>query len=154
MSYDLFLFTPVSDERPGDTVIRLEDEEEARETADPAGQRRNSRIADALLARGAGYEESGWTGGIELMDEAGLQVLLRDQHVALNFPYWDSLDAERLAREIVAVAAAVASEEAAWRLYDPQLERFIDPIHDRESFLGAFGWGLDAAKRIYGSSRA
>ncbi|WP_027006309.1 hypothetical protein [Conexibacter woesei] len=136
MSYDLFLFTPAEGERPDDTVFRLEDAEAERGAPAPAAQARNRRIAAALVTRNPAYEQSGWTGGIDLTDEAGLQVLLHHEHMAFNFPYWDSLDPERLATEIAAVCAEVATTEPTWRLYDPQRERFIDPERDRESFLG------------------
>jgi hypothetical protein len=84
---------------------------------------------------------------IELVDESGLQITLFDDQASINFPYWDSLDPKHLADEI-AKASNVIREATGWTLYDPQLEKFIDPVRDADEFAQAFGVGVSHVQRI------
>ena len=72
---------------------------------------------------------------IELMEDGGLQITLSDEQASMNFPYRESLDPKRLAEEI-AKASNVIREETGWQLYDPQLEKFIDPVRDADESHG------------------
>lgn len=149
MSYDLYLFEPVAGEEPTETLERLE-EREAGTSPGPAVAARNRRIADDLLAANSDYTEAPIAGAgdeLELVDENGLQITLSDQQAWINFPYWESLDAERLAAEI-ATASRVIGEATGWRLYDPQLDRFRDPVADADDFAKAFGVGVGHVERI------
>jgi hypothetical protein len=121
VSYDLFMFSPEPDADPMDTLERLEEREEAA-TPDPGIAERNRRIANALLAMNSNYTES----------EIRFDVIAEQA---------DSLDSKYLADEI-ARASKVIGEATGWRLYDPQLGKFIDPVRDADEFAEAFGVGV------------
>ena len=76
---------------------------------------------------------------IELYDEDGLQITLADDQASINVPYWESLDPNRLV-EGIAKASNVIREETGWQLYDPQLEKVIDPVRDADEFARASAW--------------
>lgn len=147
MSYDLYMLAAVPGEEPMDTVERLEEQEDAAPPA-PAAAARIRRMADALKANASYIEgDEAEPGCVELSDEDGLHITLSGEHAAFNFPYWDSLDAKRLSEEI-ARAAKVIGGETGWDLYDPQLERFVDPVADAEEFAAAFSVGVGHVQRI------
>jgi hypothetical protein len=147
VSYDLYMLKPQPGEDPMDTLERLEEQGEPA-SADPAAAERNRRIADALLALNPAYGESAIElRDIELTAEGGLQLTLSDDQASMNIPYWDSLDPAHLAREIDAAAKAIAAE-TDWQLYDPQLEKFLDPARDADEFVAAFGVGVGHVQRI------
>ena len=50
--------------------------------------------------------------------------------------------------EQVAKAANVIGTDTGWQLYDPQLERFIDPARDADQFAEAFSLGVGHVTRI------
>ena len=130
-----------------DTLERLEEQEEPA-SPDPAAAERNRRIADSLLALNPAYEESAIDHrDIELTAEGGLQLTLSDEQASMNIPYWESLDPAHLAREIEAAAKAIAAE-TGWQLYDPQLEKFLDPARDADEFAAMFGAGVGHVQRI------
>jgi hypothetical protein len=165
VSYDLYMLSPQPGEDPMETLERLEEGEEAA-APDPVIAERNRRIADALIATNSNYTESevkfdviAEQSGIsveearakhryiELFDEDGFQITLSDEQASINFPYWESLDPKRLAEEI-AKASNVIREETGWQLYDPQLEKFIDPVRDADEFAQAFGVGVSLVQQI------
>ena len=165
VSYDLYMLSPQPGEDPMETLERLEEREEAA-APDPVIAERNRRIADALIATNSNYTESeikfdviAEQSGIsveearakhryiELFDEDGLQITLSDEQASINFPYRESLDPKRLAEEI-AKASNVIREETGWQLYDPQLEKFIDPVRDADEFARAFGVGVSLVQQI------
>jgi hypothetical protein len=165
VSYDIYMFSPAPGEDPMDTLERLEEREQAAEP-DPAIAERNRRIADALIGVNPNYTESAIKFDvvaeqagisleearakhrhIEVIDESGLQITLSDDHASINFPYWDSLDPKHLTDEI-AGASKVVGEATGWRLYDPQLEKFIDPVRDADEFAETFGVGVRHVQRI------
>ena len=148
-----------------ETVERLEEGEEAA-APDPVIAERNRRIAEALIATNSSYTESEVKFDviaeqsdisveearakhryIELFDEDGLQITLSDEQASINFPYRESLDPRRLAEEI-AKASKVIREETGWQLYDPQLEKFIDPVRDADEFARAFGVGVRLVQQV------
>ena len=165
MSYDVYMLSPQPGEDPMESLERLEECEEAA-AADPVIAERNRRIADALIATNSNYTESeikfdviAEQNGISveearakhryivLFDEDGLQITLSDEQASFNFPYRESLDAKRLA-EGIAKASDVIREETGWQLYDPQLEKFIDPVRDADEFARAFGVGVSLVQQI------
>jgi hypothetical protein len=165
LSYDLYMFSPEPGEEPVDTLERLEEREEAA-GPDAAIAERNRRIADALIGMNSNYTESeikfdviAEQAGIsleearakhryiQLMDESGLQVTLSDDQASINIPYWDSLDPKHLGDEI-AKASKLIGEATGWRLYDPQLDKFVDPVRDADEFAEAFGVGVSHVERI------
>jgi hypothetical protein len=165
VSYDLYMLCPQPGEDPLETVERLEEREEGA-APDPVIAKRNRGIADALIATNSNYTESEIAFDvvaerdgisveearakhryIELMEEGGLQITLSHDHAWISFPYRDSLDPKHLADEI-AKASKVIGEPTGWRLYDPQLERFIDPARDASEFAEAFGIGVGLVHRI------
>jgi hypothetical protein len=165
VSYDLYMLSPQPGEDPMETVERLEEREEAA-APDSVIAERNRRIADALIATNSNYTESeikfdviAEQSGIsveearakhryiELFDEDGFQITLSDEQASINFPYRESLDPKRLAEEI-AKASNVIREATGWQLYDPQLEKFIDPVRDADEFARAFGVGVSLVQQI------
>jgi hypothetical protein len=165
MSYDLHMLEPRPGEDPVETLERLA-AEEGSAAPEPAILERNRRMADSLLALNPAYsefefkyeaiaEQSGISveeararyRHIELMDEGGLQVILYDHHASINFPYWESLDPAKLLREI-AGAAGVIADQTGWQLYDPQLEKFLDPARDAGEFAEMFAAGVAHVRRI------
>jgi hypothetical protein len=146
MSYHLYMLAPVEGEDPMETLERLAEDESP---PPPEVLARNRRIADAVLAAHPGWTktESDAGGWIELDDGEALQVGLSEHEASFNFPYWDSLDTDRILRDIGSAADAIA-RETGWKLYDPQIERFFDPARDRDAFRKAFGAGTDAVNRI------
>lgn len=146
MSHYLYMLTP----EPGvDQLERIEGEEPG--SRDPEGEARARRLADALRAADSRYGQSefefeGLT-GIELTAEDGVQITLWPNHASFNFPYWDSLDAARLAADIDRASKIIAAD-AGWKLYDPQLEKFMDPERDADEFAKAFGVGVSHVQRI------
>ena len=165
MSYDLYMLSTQPGEDPMETLERLEEREETA-APDPVIAERNRRIADALIATNSNYTESeiqfdviaeqngisveearAKHRDIELMEEGGLQITLSDEQASINFPYRESLDPKRLAEEI-AKASNVIREETGWQLYDPQLEKIIDPLRDADEFARAFGVGVSLVQQI------
>jgi hypothetical protein len=147
VSYDLYMLRPQPGEDPMDTLERLGAEEEPK-APDPAIAERNRRIADALVALNPAYTESEIDQrDLELVDERGLQITLSDDEASITFPYWDSLDPAQLVQEIEKAATAIA-KETGWQLYDPQLEKFLDPARDADEFARAFGVGVGHVQRI------
>jgi hypothetical protein len=165
VSYDLYMLRPEPGVDPMETLERLSEQDET-VPIDPAVAERNRRVADALLAGNPAFSEFEFDHEalaqndgtsldearqtyrwIELTDESGLQVTLYDQQAAITFPYWDSLDAGRLMEQIGATSKVI-EEETGWRLYDPQLEKFLDPARDGDEFRAAFAVGVGATKRI------
>lgn len=166
MSYDLYMLSPVAGEEPMATLERLEEQHDEAAAPDPDAAARNRRIADALLAARPEYEEfqidleaiaradgvtveqaSASQRFIELTDGDGLQITLDDDQASISFPYWESLDAAVLVREIDR-AARIIGAETGWQLYDPQLDRFLDPERDAAEFRKAFGVGVRQVQRI------
>ena len=127
---------------------------------------RNRRIADALIATNFNYTESeiavrrdrraDWhqrRGGareapVHRADGRGRPPDHALRRASFNdFFYRESLDPKRLAEEI-AKASNVIREETGWQLYDPQLEKFIDPLRDADEFARAFGVGVSLVQQI------
>jgi hypothetical protein len=148
VSYDLYMLTPEPGVDPGETLEQLA-ESPAPPNADASA--RQIRLATALRTADPRFEqfdyEQDGVPGIELSAEPGFQVSLMPDHASISFPYWDSLDPAELSRDIARVAKLIAAE-TGWQLYDPQLDRFIDPERDAGKFAQAFGVGVDYAQGI------
>jgi len=148
-----------------ETLERL-DAEQQTATPDPSVTSRDRRLVTALKALNPAYEESEYQydvlaeqqgisldearhkhRDVQLMAEGGLEIGLFDHQAVITLPYWDSLDADSLAVAI-GEASKVISQETGWRLYDPQLERFIDPAADAQEFRTAFDYGRDHLRRV------
>jgi hypothetical protein len=150
VSYDLYMLTPEPGVEPMDQLERMEGE--GPHAPDPEGEARARRLADALQAADARYEhehefEFEGTRGIELSAEDGLQITLMPDHASFNVPYWESLDPARITDDIERAAKLIAGE-TDWKLYDPQLEKFIDPASDAEEIRSAFDYGVDKVTQI------
>jgi hypothetical protein len=141
MSYDINMFA-VS---PGTDIdaaweVLMEAEEAGVEPppADPA-------LIVAL--REQGFEPvPGEIDGQVQLDDGLISVLLDGNQAYLNFPYWGSTDAERLADHLFGVVALL-QERAGWRAYDPQLDRELGP-DDRDRFLEKFAYGVGIVDEI------
>jgi len=133
--------------------------EEQSASPDPAIQGRNRRLVEALRDADPRYEESqldydvladqqgisrdeakARNRSIQLTAEDGLEINLYDHHADITFPYWESLDADAITRDI-ASSSAIIARETGWKVYDPQLERVIDPATDAPEILRMFDFG-------------
>jgi hypothetical protein len=149
VSYDLYMLAPEPGVDPMEQVERMESEEAG--SRDPESEARARRLAEALRAADPRYEQSefefeGGT-GIQLTAEDGIQITLWPDYASVNFPYWDSLDAARLAADIDKASKIIAAD-TGWELYDPQLEKFMDPVGDADEFATAFGVGVGQVQSI------
>lgn len=150
---------------PYEQLERLDADEES-SLQDPAILTRNRRLVEALRESDPRYEESQLdydvladqqgtsvddarlrNRSIQLMAEGGLEINLYDHHADISFPYWESLDAEALTRDIENAASIIASE-TGWKLYDPQLERFIDPANDAPEIRAMFDVGREHIQKV------
>jgi hypothetical protein len=160
LSYDLYLLDPEPGVEPYEQLERL-DAEELSASPDPAIQGRNRRLVEALRDADPRYEESqlnydvlaeqqgisvdeakARNRSIQLTAEDGLEINLYDHHADITFPYWESLDAEALTRDIASASSVIATE-TGWKLYDPQLERVIDPAADASEIRRMFDVGRE-----------
>lgn len=134
-----------------DPMDHLEQLETAPPAQHPDGDARVRRLADALRASDARYDENpisyGGRDAIELVAEDGIQITLWADHADFNFPYWDSLDAKRITNDIE-TAANIISAETGWRLYDPQLEKWVDPGADGGEVHRMFDFGREKLAEI------
>jgi hypothetical protein len=155
VSYDLHLL----DCAPGDDPEKLHDRleqfaaEGAQSPPDPAIDARNRRLADTLLAAHPAYSEYSGDDGIELTDPDGLQIYLSEHEATITFPYWDSLDAEAL-MERVQAAARVIGSETGWRVFDPQLDKVVDPAQDATAMTETFDYGRASLRKAVASDEA
>ena len=142
----MYLLEPTPGQDPMET---LETRAGDQSPLTPQAAERNRRIADALRAANPAYHpmESTSDEYIAITDQDGIEVTLAEHEVAINFPYWDSLDLEYVMREIER-AAEIVTAETGWRLYDPQLETFFDPSRDAAAFREAFGVGAETVNRL------
>jgi hypothetical protein len=133
---------------------------------DPEIEARNRRLSEAIRAADPRYEESQIEydviaeqrgiseeearvqfRGIQLMSEGGLEIDLADQYATITFPYWESLDPHALSADI-ATAVSIIGDATGWMLYDPQLERFSDPVEDAEAFREMFDAGRTHVRKL------
>jgi hypothetical protein len=149
VSYDLYMLTPEPGVDPVDTLERLE--ESGRGPHDPKGEQRARRLAGAIRAADPRYELSEFefegATGVELSAENGLQITIMADHASVTFPYWDSLDTGRFAADIDKAAEIIAAE-TGWQLYDPQLEKLLDPVRDADELARAFAVGVGHVQRL------
>jgi hypothetical protein len=144
----MYMLTPDDGVDPMDQLERMEsgpprDSEE--------GAARMRRVASALRAAEPRFEASEieWEGrkAVELTAEDGVQITLWPDHADFNFPYWDSLDARRITDDVEKAAGIIAAD-TGWRLYDPQLEKWIDPASDAGEVHGMFDHGRGKLSEI------
>jgi hypothetical protein len=148
VSYDLYLMAEHPGEDPMDVLERLEEDERP---PTPEEAARNERLGAALQAALPGLEDNAGdasvAGEVHLMDPDGLEVSVYVHSVAVTFPYWDSLEVPKLVADLEKVAAVV-EEQHGWGMYDPQQERWIDPLRDADGLRDAFDVGRAAVRRI------
>lgn len=112
------------------------------------------RFMELAVAAEAHADSSGATGNEELEQQlAGsleaLQVWFEggDELATITIPYWDTLDRSRLAAEI-RVAASILGDAGYTTLYDPQLDRAIDPVRDVDAVLEKFQAGVELTRSL------
>lgn len=119
--------------------------------SDAESEARMRRLAEALVASDSRYErnDSAFEGVpvIGLMAEGGIQIDLMSDHATFNFPYWDSLDVQRITTDI-SRAAGLIKAQTGWDLYDPQLDKFIEPDEAAAEIEAAFDYGREALSEI------
>ena len=141
MSYDINVFAVppgTSIEDAWEPIMEAEEAGEEPPPADPA-------VVEALRERG--FAPVGGAGDSPIqLDDGLISVMLDGTQAYLNFPYWNTTDAERLADRVFGVLALL-HERAGWRAYDPQLDRELLP-GDRAAFLGKFAEGVGIVEEI------
>jgi hypothetical protein len=141
MSYDINVFAAPAGadlEAAFEAIAEAEEAGAEPPPADPA-------LVAAL--REQGFEPVGGAAeGQVQLDDGLVSVMLDGTQAYLNFPYWGSTDAERLADRVFAVIT-VLHERAGWRALDPQLGRELLP-GDRDAFLGKFAEGVEIVDEI------
>src|ERR1700754_2492746 len=141
MSYDINLFAvPPGTEIEAAWASVMEAEESGIEPP-PADPALIAALGEQGFAPVAGADE----GQVQL-DDGLISVMLDGTQAYLNFPYWNSTDAEGLADRVFAVVALL-HERAGWRAYDPQLDRELLP-GDRDEFLEKFAYGVGVVDEI------
>jgi hypothetical protein len=141
MSYDINVFAAPPDADINAAWEALTEAEEAGVAPPPADR--------GLIAalREQGFEPVGGGSDDQVqLDDGVISVLLDGTQAYLNFPYWGSTDAERLADRVFGVVALL-HERAGWRAYDPQLDRELLP-GDRAQFLEKFAYGVGIVDEI------
>lgn len=146
MSYDLLSFKCPAGVDPGDAYDELMQAEDARQdsgvTEPPATpamvtfvRQLQAAVPDLADARPAAYN-----GGIELTGQA-LSVAVSPASTEVNVPYWGRLDGSHFVDDLVQfVSCARAAGHDT--LFDPQLDRAVDPIADRRALIEMFEEGL------------
>jgi hypothetical protein len=144
VSYDLYMLAPDAGGDPMGQITQMEGG--APRAPDPGGEAQARRVAEALRAADQRYEQSEFefegATAVGLIADGGLEITLWPDHASFNVPYWESLDADRITRDI-ATAASVIAGITKWRLYDPQLERFVDPQSDTVDMRSVFDYGRE-----------
>jgi hypothetical protein len=150
MSYDLYMLDCSPDENTDAIGERLEADPDGENPLDSAALERNRRIAASIAASPAGASTFEGDDVVEVtIGDLALQVALYDDNAAITFPYWESLDAHELTGRITGIAAIVHAE-TGWRMFDPQLDRVVDPARDAGEIEAIFAVGLDATRRAAG----
>jgi hypothetical protein len=155
MSYDLFMFAPQEGEDPDDTLGRLSELEEEG-APEPEIIARNRRLMAALMALNPAFEkwESDDGSQFQLVDEqVSLEVELFHHQAAISFPYAEDVDAATVTKHIDAAAKVIAAD-TGWRLYDPQLEKFVDMETDRADITGGFDTTRDRFDQVLAEEHA
>ena len=149
MSYDFQLFRPRAGEDPYVTAQR-DSEEFDDSPPDPPKEALKRRVADALIAHNPkleifkfGYEEIAKFEKITVEQARlkyrhlelngpeegsdGIQITLFDDEASVTVPFWHEGDkAADTFREIWSYLEII-SREAGYRIYDPQLDRILEP---------------------------
>lgn len=165
VSYDLHLFEPQLDRPLMDQLEEL-DEAQRQKQPDEVVDARKRRLADALKSAHPRYEEEQLNYAalaehqgiseaearqlnrdINLFDGEGLEIGLGDQQAYLTFPYWESLDLDEIIARIEEAVSVIRLECPTWILYDPQLDRAIDPIESQDAIRLAFGHGSEQLQK-------
>jgi hypothetical protein len=157
VSYDLYLFDCAPGDDPDELHERLEQltDEDEQSGSDPDVDARNRRIAETLMSAHPQFSESEIEEGreFELSDPDGLQISLYGQQAAITFPYWDSLDARKLMAQ-VRDASRIINAATGWCLFDPQVERVVDPARESVDITAAFDHGREQLRRVVGGEPA
>jgi hypothetical protein len=166
MSYDFYLFRPVAGEDPLTTGRAQGEEREEPDSPDPDAVQIKRSIAAALNAQNPrleahkyDYAELGRSLGISV-DEAqrlyqdielnhlkyGIQVTLSDHSASITVAYWHS--DRTIAKAVIAEIwdyLRTINREAAFLVYDPQLDRLLDLSEDYEAVTSTY---LQVASRM------
>jgi hypothetical protein len=114
----------------------------------PAARTRLEQIADRLQTHDPQLERVTIERHIELtrVDDAGIQVSLFSNELALSVAYWHSGPSSRAVMRIVWSYLAILEEETGWEIYDGQLGRSLDRGHDLDEVAG---WYAELSARLH-----
>ena len=161
MSYDFMLFKPRNGEDP---LVTAQDYAPDFPSMPPDSQKEalKRRIADALINHNPNltvfefdYEQIAKLQKISVAearlkfrhlelngpedDDNGIQITLGDDDASVTVPYWhDEADASNTFRAIWEYLKII-SEEAGYVIYDPQIDRIIDPRKGFSDALASYG---------------
>jgi hypothetical protein len=79
-------------------------------------------------------------------DGNGIQITVADAHVSITLPYWHRGKAAESAIDEVAQYAAILQQVGDYVIYDPQLDRPLNPKRDRAEMLASYASTLDAVQ--------
>lgn len=159
MSYDFILFKPRAGEDPLITAQR-EPEEFPDSPPDPQKEALKRRVADALIAHNPeleifqfGYEEIAKYDKITVEearlkyrhlelngpeDGNGIQITLFDDEATVTVPFWHEGDKAGDVLQEIWRYLEIISREAGYVVYDPQLDRIIDPSENFTDTLSRY----------------
>ena len=89
---------------------------------------------------------------VELYDDredgSGLQIVIFGDGADVHLPYWHAGNGMREPWEQAWTALRVLAREGGFSIYDPQLDRILDPDADRDDVLAAYARGMAEAEAI------
>jgi hypothetical protein len=114
----------------------------------PVTQTRLERMAERLQAHDPQLERYTTERKIELTraDSAGIQVSLFSRELSVTVAYWHTGPTARAVMQIVWSYLVILAEETGWEVYDPQLDRSLDPARDLDAVTGGYA---DMSARLH-----
>lgn len=160
MSYDFQLFKP----KPGeDPLVTAHAESDGPPTTPPDPQKEalKRRIADALIAHNPkleifqfGYDSIAKIENISVEqarvkfrhlelngpeeDSNGIQITLFDDEASVTVPFWHEGDSASDTFREIWTYLEIISREAGYVIYDPQIDRTIDPTAGFDDALACY----------------
>jgi hypothetical protein len=150
MSYDLVLL-PRDLGQSWDQVMEANERlalEEGDRPLSPADRTRLERIADHLQTHDPQLDRFTTERHMELTraDDTGIQVSLYPDQLAVAIAYWHTGPTARAVMQIAWSYLAILEQETGWEIYDPQLGRNLDRVHDLDEVTTGYA---DMSARLH-----
>ncbi len=175
MSYDFRLFKRHTGEDPHVTAQR-DSEEFSAIPLDPQKEALKRRVADALIAHDPklevfqlGYEEIAKQEKISVEEArvryrylqlngsqeegAGIQVTLFDDEASVTVPFWHEGDKAADAFRKIWGYLHIIGRETGYLIYDPQIDRVIDPATGLEDALASYTGVIRSISKTFPTGR-